>query len=260
MAVGDFERACANSERASQEATKAASELLNATKGLTKAAQVGDIAGIRKAHKSIELAEQTVRVENRNALSAWFMTPEQEQDYLKNEYVSDLLTVAAADGVRMSVQDGSIISYPVILRVLPEARKITLDGSKVSSLRPSHLIGLLKAQQLKRPRYKPERFIESLYEAYQLVERQQSAAGATVLAVYQALTLLPGAALEYTKSDFARDLYALECSEVESTKSGARFALPSSTGTKGGSNLITFVGRDGAPILYYGITFTKGVS
>ena len=260
MTVGDYERACADTERAALEASKAASSLLKATKALTKAATLGDIGAIRRAQDAIRIAEQTVRSENRNALLAWFMTPDQEQDYLNDEYVSELLAAAAADGVRMTVQDGNIISYPVILRVLPEARKIKLDSSKLTSLRPSHLVRLLKIQQTMKPRHKAEKFIESLYAAYQLVERQQSAVGATVLAVYQAFTLLPDAAKEYTKSDFARDLYALECSDVTSTKSGFRFALPSSTGTKGGSSLITFVGQDGAPILYYGITFTKGVS
>ena len=40
-------------------------------------------------------------------------------------------------------------------------------------------------------------------------------------------------------------------------KSGARVSFPASTGTKGSSQLITFIGMDGAPVVYYGIAFTE---
>jgi hypothetical protein len=99
--------------------------------------------------------------------------------------------------------------------------------------------------------------MESLYRAYKLVTGTQGMQGTTLAKVYDALTLLPGSARDYDKSDFARDVYFLQSSDVTMTRTGARVTFPASTGTKGSSELFTFVRPDGSPIVYYGIAFME---
>lgn len=256
--MGEFEQACAGSERAAAAAAKAAAGLATAAKHLAKAAQDGDIAKIRKAADAIKSAEETARQEARNAQLAWPFTADQEETLLRERYERELLAAAVERGLKISRQDDRLIVYPSILRLLPEARAVQVDRTKVTALRPSKLAEQLKANQSKKPRFRPEQFLESLYRAYKLVVGPKGVQGTTLDAVYQALTLLPGAAKEYVKPDFARDIYFLQSSNATTTKSGARVSFPASTGTKGTSKLFTFVGPDGTPVVYYGITFTEG--
>ncbi len=172
-------------------------------------------------------------------------------------YERELLAAGNERGLKISRQDDRLVIYPSILRLLPEARAVQVDRTRVTGLRPSRLVAHLQANQSKKPRFKPERFLESLYKAYKLVVGAKGVQGTTLVAVYQALTLLPGADREYDKADFARDLYFLQSSGTTSTRTGARVSFPASTGTKGGSQLFTFVGPDGRPAVFYGITFTE---
>ena len=255
--MGEFERACAESERAAAAAAKAASGLARAAKQLEKAAQDGDIAKIHKATDAVKSAEEAARQEARNAQLAWPFTAEQEEAFLGESYERELLAAGNERGLKISRQDDRLVLYPSIVRLLPEARAVQVDRTRVTGLRPSRLVAHLQANQSKKPRFKPERFLESLYKAYKLVVGAKGVQGTTLVAVYQALTLLPGADREYDKADFARDLYFLQSSGTTSTRTGARVSFPASTGTKGGSQLFTFVGSDGRPAVFYGITFTE---
>jgi hypothetical protein len=98
-----------------------------------------------------------------------------------------------------------------------------------------------------------------LYSAYKIIVGRTGIGTVVQLArVYDAFTLQPGAAAEYGKSDFARDIFMLDRSGVTRTRSGARFSLPASTGTRGGgSNVFTFVAPDGEVVSYYGLQFTE---
>jgi hypothetical protein len=74
--------------------------------------------------------------------------------------------------------------------------------------------------------------------------------------VWSILTLLPGQAREYTKQEFARDLYLLDQSGVTSTpRSGRQLRWSASTGTKG-SGVLTTVARSGQQQRYWGVSFT----
>jgi hypothetical protein len=68
--------------------------------------------------------------------------------------------------------------------------------------------------------------------------------------------MLPGSSAAYDHTDFVRDLFLLDRSGVNRTRSGANFSLPASTGTKGGKAL-SFVAPDGETVTYYGIRFTE---
>jgi hypothetical protein len=70
------------------------------------------------------------------------------------------------------------------------------------------------------------------------------------------LTLLPGQGREYTKQEFARDLYLLDQSGVPLTsRGGHRLRWSASTGTKG-AGVLTTVARGGQQQRYWGISFS----
>ena len=55
---------------------------------------------------------------------------------------------------------------------------------------------------------------------------------AKLVDVHRVLTLLPGAARDYTRQEFARDLYLLDQSGIVNTKDGRRMTLPASAMTR----------------------------
>jgi hypothetical protein len=118
---------------------------------------------------------------------------------------------------------------------------------------------LARAQQA-GPRFKAEPFLASLLRAYECVVAQQGKAlGAVVrlLDVYGVLTLLPGQAREYTKSEFARDLYLLDQTGVTTVGStGRRLRWAASTGTRQAGVLST-VAKSGQQQRYWGVAFEQ---
>ena len=74
--------------------------------------------------------------------------------------------------------------------------------------------------------------------------------------VWAVLTLLPGQGREYTKQEFARDLYLLDHSGVTvALGGGRRLRWSASTGTKG-AGVLTTVARGGQQQRYWGISFS----
>ena len=72
--------------------------------------------------------------------------------------------------------------------------------------------------------------------------------------VYAVLTVLPGSARDYTKQEFARDLYLLDQSGATSTRDGRTLSLPASALTRAGG-VLTTVARTGQAKVYAGISF-----
>lgn len=248
----NFEQACADTERAAGATVKAAGAVVKAAKALTKAAAEGDIHKIRKAAEGLKIAEQASSQQIRNAEMAWPFSPDDEEALLRDGYESELVAAADSRGLKIRRQDDRLVAFPSLLKVLPEQRAVQIDRTRVTALRPSRLVDMLERNQSKRPRFTPEQFLETLHSGYKLVVGASGVKGTTVASVYRALTLLPGAAREYTKADFARDLFFLDRSRVVTTRSGARVALSSDRGAQ-----FTFVAPDGKEARYYGITFSE---
>jgi hypothetical protein len=254
--VSTFEEGFATTERSAESTVKAAAAVAGVAKQLQKAARQGDIAAIRRLSDRLATASEAARQEVSNARVAWPFTPDEEEAYLRADYEQELLDAAALAGLRIDRRDGALVSFPSIVRILPQARAVKIDRRKVAVLRPSTVVTVLKANQTKKPAFATERFLESLFRAYRLIVGDGRLGTVAPLAtVYDALTLLPGAASDYGTSDFARDLYLLDRSGVSTTKSGARVSLPASTGTKTARGVITFVAPDGQVLTYYGIRF-----
>jgi len=68
------------------------------------------------------------------------------------------------------------------------------------------------------------------------------------------LTLLPGQSRDYTRAEFARDLYLLDSSGAATTKSGRVLGWHASSGTRGSGTLAT-VAKTGQQQRYWGVSF-----
>jgi hypothetical protein len=78
-----------------------------------------------------------------------------------------------------------------------------------------------------------------------------------LLDVYAVLTLLPGQSRDYTKQEFARDLYLLDQSGAITVGTpGRRLHWAASTGTRQAGVLST-VARTGQQQRYWGIAFEE---
>ena len=181
-------------------------------------------------------------------------------DYLTpgGGWISELQSAADRAGVSVFERDGVIFAYPVLVRAEPELGAVRIDKALLFSLRPSVVAGVLKKLQARDPKARPERFIETLFSAYELV-RGDGYLDIPLTKIYETLTLLPGSEKEYTLLDFTRDLYFLDVSGVTRTKKNFALSLPASTSTREKKvKLLPFVDRQGREKLYATIQFTPG--
>jgi len=167
--VTTFEQGFAETERAAETTAKAASSVAAIAKQLHKAARQGDIVAIRRLSERLATAADAARQEVANARTAWPFSADEEEAYLRDGYEAELLEAAAAAGLRIDRRDGALVSFPSIVRILPQARALKVDRKKVPALRPSTVVATLKANQTKKPAFATERFLETLYRAYRLI-------------------------------------------------------------------------------------------
>lgn len=182
-----------------------------------------------------------------------------EQEYLASgSYAKELLALAAERGLAMFEADDRLLCYPSLIRVLPSDAAVEIDRRREKRLRPSVLVDQLVATQTRPPRFRPEPFLASLLAGYELVRAREARPAAAVVRlvdVWDVLTLLPGQAREYTRPEFARDLYLLDHSG-SATHSGRELRWHASTGSRGAGTLTT-VAQTGQQQRYWGISFTE---
>ena len=256
-ADGGLEAALATTEERIDAALKAtAAVTLELRKAKTGAAR-GQLRDLRRALDAAAVrAEDAVRVTEGAAVSFGF----DDQEHLASgAYSQELLETAAAQDVAMFEADERLLCYPSLIKVLPGDSAVEIDRRREKRLRPSVLVRLLAATQARPPRFRPEPFLESLARGYDLVRSQhQHREGAVVrlVDVWQVLTLLPGQQRDYSRPEFARDLYLLDSSAVTTTKSGQTLRWHASSGTRGSGTLAT-VAQTGQQQLYWGISFAE---
>ncbi len=230
---------------------------LKEVKRVKTAASVGQMRELQQAlHAAVRLADQAaaaardMRAGWQFDVGGWFAS---------GEYTKELLSEAAEAGVQAFESDERILSYPVVVAVSSGDATVAIDKKRERRVRPSVLIRQLEALQQRPPKFKPEPFIASLASAYDLVVGANGLrAGAPVklVDVHAVLTLLPGAARDYTRQEFVRDLYLLDrTGVVETTKDRRRMSLPASAMTRS-SGVLTTVTRGGQTKVYAGISFT----
>ncbi len=266
--MNSLEQAFSETERAAESTLRAARGLTTLARALERAAKTGNITAIKREQKRLTEALNVLQQEVHNAASSWPLSDEEVERYLDELYTDELRVAAADVGLKVYERDGNVFSYPSVLRVLPRENAVRVDRKKNSAIRPTHLAELLLKNQTKTSGFSSERFIESLYTVYSdLLSREDSgrlmkSSGIVVplIKIYRLITALPGAAREYDRSDFARDIYMLDSQGPRRTRRGATISFPSSTGTRRrSSDLFTFVGPEGESVEYYGLRFSEDV-
>ena len=253
-----FESVLTVTQSGTEAALKSAAGLTRELRKARVAAATGQVRELRRALDAAAglAAELTATVQGaRNACDF------DETAYLASgDYAKELLQMAAERGVGMFEEDDRLLSYPSIVRVVPSDSVIEIDRRRERRLRPSVLIGLLGAAQQQPPRFRAEQFLESLARSYDLVVAaagKKSDAVVRLADIWSVLTLLPGQGKEYTRPEFARDLYLLDQSGVRQAKDERTLRWHASSGTLTAGVLIT-VARSGQQQRYWGVSFSAG--
>ena len=261
-----FEQGFAAVEAAADAAEAAAKKLAATARRLRKAAQEGPLSKVRREGEQLVDALAVAGETATGAAASWPFAESEEAAYLDERYADELRAAAAAIGLNVTTRDEALVCSPSIVRLLPADRALTIDGKKRAAIRPSKLAAdLYTIQQRMRPKSDAQqrRFLEALHKACKVIRGKAAdplfdSGGIVPLAeVYAMFTSLPGSSLQYTKTDFARDIYLLDSSGVTTTKSGARVSFPFSTAAKSSTRIFSFVDRAGNLLSYYGVQFTE---
>jgi hypothetical protein len=253
-----LESALAATERALDSALRGANAAVRELKRALGAARTGQIRDLRKALTAAQGAADGLAGE---AQALGDAIDFDDRTYLASGgYVKELLAEAAARGLSMvEGDDDRLLCYPSLLRVVPSDAAIEIDKVRDRRLRPSVLVGALARAQERGVRFKAEQFLDSLRSAYELrvaSEGKRADAVVRLTDIWSVLTMLPGQRTQYSRQEFARDLYLLDQSGVIRTERVQReLRWSGSTGTKG-SGVLTTVARNGQEQRYWGIYFT----
>jgi hypothetical protein len=253
-----LEGALAAAERQAEAALKVVGA---ATTQLRKARAAAKAGQLRELRRALSVAESlsAEAADSARELRASFDFDEQE--YMSSgAYTKELLTAAEGSGLALFEEDDRLMCYPSLVRVLAADSAVEVDKVRERRVRPSVLVDLLAAAQQRPPRFKPEAFLDSLRSGYELVVADGGKSPDAVVRlvdVWAVLTLLPGQARDYTKQEFARDLYLLDQSGVTATsRSPRQLRWSASTGTKT-SGVLTTVARSGQRQRYWGVSFSQ---
>ena len=265
--MSNFEQAFRGAENAAAAMLSSAEDLARLAKQLQKASREGNIGALRKVQEKLDDVLASMSQTVANAERSWPFEEGDEEQYLNESYADELRRLASDRGLEIHERDARLVAHPSILRILPGERRVRIDKKKIATIRPSYLVELLLKSQNKGGRYQTAAFLESLYNVYVEIVREErrdlmrSGGSGSVVPldrIYRLLTSLPGSARDYDRTDFARDLYLLDANGPERTKKGATVSFPSATGTRRSRGLFTFLGPDGGEVDYFAIQFTEG--
>lgn len=250
-----LESALSRTEADAGAAVKTSLALVAQLKRVQKAAEVGAVGELDKALSQADQLALAARDAVLTAREGWRFDTRSHLE--AGHYTREIVSLAHERGVLLQEQDGRIVSYPSVVRVLPGEDAIEIDRKKRKELRPSRLIEMLQAARERPPRFRPERFLAALLRAYRLVtaeKRKEVGEAVRLVDVYRVLTVLPGQSAAYSPQEFVRDVYLLDESGVEVTKEGLRMSLPAASGARTSSALRTIT-REGEVKVYYAIAF-----
>ncbi len=258
MGAGDgFEGALAATEAEVDAALRAAAAVTRELRKAKVAAARGQVRDLRRALTAATVsAAESVQAATSAEASFDF---DDQQHLASGAFAAELVDAAAAANVTMVESDQRLLCYPSLIKVLPADAAIEIDRRRERRLRPTVLVALLAAAQKRPPRFRAEAFLESLETAYDLVRASQGKRDGVVFPLvdlWSVLTLLPGQQREYSKPEFARDLYLLDASGLATAKSGRALRWHASTGTRGTGTLVT-VAQSGQQQRYWGVSFAR---
>ena len=257
MQQDGLEAALAAAQAQVETAARAAGVVARELKKARAGAVTGQVRELRKALDAAVTAGDELADAVRQAQSSYDF--DETAHLSSGGFAKELLATAAEQGVAMFEEDDRLLCYPSLLRVLPGDAAVEVDRRRERRLRPSVVVAALAAAQARPPRFKAEPFLESLAAAYALLAEKEGKPDPVLRldAVWGVLTLLPGAAREYSRPEFARDLYLLDQSGVTTTKAGRTLRWHASSGTRG-AGVLTTVAKTGQQQRYWGVSFSGG--
>jgi len=255
----DLEYTLAKIERESDLLVKTVTDAATAVKKIRSAASVGDFQKLRAALEEANQATSRLQQGLEATTHSWEFD---EVAYLSGaDFQQDLLVMAEQMGVDLIEHEGVLFAYPALVRILPKDMAVTIDRVRETRLRPSHLIKRLKDLQTRPYRFKSHEFLAILYAAYSIAVgiRGKHLLGTGIviplMEIYDLLTMLPRQSFEYTRQEFARDLYFLDKSSVTKTKKGHQLHFHASTGIKDATKTLSVITQGGRLRTYYGTSF-----
>lgn len=259
--TNNLEKALAKTQTDVEATLKTAVSVVNSLKKFRINIQTGNLRDLKKTIESAEQAIAALKQQFSNTKEGWNFDSD---NYVASPaFIEEIKAMSQSLGVKMFEQDERLYCYPFLIRILPNELAVQIDKQKERRLRPSTLVSHLKTLQNKPVRFKPDIFLECLYLAYEtLIEsrgKDQVGKGIVIplLKIYGLLTLLPGQSKDYSRQEFARDVYLLDQSGVTATKKGCVIRLPASTGTRWTTGTIRVITQEGQDKRYYGISFSK---
>ncbi len=252
-----LEQALDNTEADASATLKAAGSLMVPLRRLRTAAQTGDLHEI---HSSLQAAKQAL-----DRLAQQFEETNKGWSFKAQEYLSsglyseEVMATAQTMGLQMFNRGDRLYCYPTFVRMVPNDEVVAVNRKQERRIRPSVLINRLKLMQDRPPMLRLETFLSALYKAYTKVigdrdeEFRASAPVVPLVELYELFTLLPNQAKEYSKQEFARDIYLLHRSDIDTTKGGAKVSFPISRGARG--KVLTVIDESGEERRYYGLRF-----
>lgn len=258
-----LESALEHVEKRATSAEAATKKLLSTVVAAKKAAQVGDLATLRRLLDDVGKIADGTQLEVEALASSWPLDSSAEQMMFEDGgYVREVLQEADRQELAILEEDEQLLCYPSLIRLDPARRAVLIDRKPYRHVRPRVLVNHLKAQQERQTKFKPAPFLEALFTAWEYA-RKANARGQTppsdvsIDQVYGVFTVMPGSAREYSKQEFARDLYLLEESGERTTKKGATLHFSRSTGARQARGAATVVDRQGRRIIYSSISFAQ---
>lgn len=254
MSDGVLESTLASVEAAAGRALAAAAVVTRDLKKVRAGAAAGQLRDLRRALDATATSVRDLTSATESLRGAYDVD---EAVHLgEGGYLKELADAVREAELAVLEEEDRLLVYPSIVRLVAADAAVEVDKVRVRALRPSVLVERLRAAQTRPPRFRPEPFLASLSTAYDLMlARDGKPAGAVVrlLDVHKVLTPLPGQSREYSRQEFARDLYLLDQSGVTSA-GDRRLRFAASTGSKG-AGVLTTVARTGQPQRYWGVSF-----
>jgi hypothetical protein len=208
---------------------------------------------------TVQQAAARAHDEAEEATASWHLA--EDAYFSSGRFSEELLAAAQAAGLQLFERDERFYCYPLLVRVAPAERSVFVDRARERRIRPSVLVEHLREVQRRPPRFRPEAFLASLFGAYSyLVARHgtnqlDSGHSVPLVDVYEIMTLLPGASRDYSRQEFARDIYLLDRGGVTTTRRGYVVSFPASTGARA-STAMRVVTESGQEKVYYGLAFS----
>ena len=264
--MDNLEQAFEGTEETATALLKTAQAMATQAKRLQKASKDGNIANLKKIHANLDRVLDDLEAAVATAQDSWPYSDDEVVRYLDEAYVEELFGVAEDHDLAIHERDGQLIAYPSIVSITTNDHSVRIDRKKAPGVRPSGLVALLIKNQKKKPRFRSSAFLRALYGVYQELTRESGSrtlitreTGRVVPLdlVYRMFTSMPGASRDYTRTDFARDIFELERSGEKVTRTGFEVFFPSSTGTRSGKGVFSFIGPDGSEASYYGMRFDQ---